>query len=57
MRLAGDTTASELEHALEALAVACWACKQEVHSLLDKSVAECYMAIRNLQPTLAREEF
>jgi hypothetical protein len=53
VRFAGETTAGELEHALEALAVACWACKQEVHSLLDNSVAESYLAIRNLTPTLA----
>jgi len=53
VRFAGDTTAGELEHALEALAVACWACKQEVHSLLDKWVAEQYQSIRNLTPTLA----
>jgi hypothetical protein len=57
VRFAGETTAGELEHALEALAVACWACKEEVHSLLDNSVAESYLAIRNLPPLLAREEF
>jgi hypothetical protein len=57
VQFAGETIASELEHALEALAVACWACKLEVHSLLDNSVAESYLAIRNLPPTLATEEF
>jgi len=57
VRFAGATTAGELEHALEALAVACWACKEEVHSLLDNSVAETFMAIRNLPPTFEQEEF
>ena len=57
VRFAGATTAGELEHALEALAVACWACKDEVNSLLDNSVAETFMAIRNFPPTFEREEF
>jgi hypothetical protein len=57
VKLAGGTSAGELEHALEALAVACWACKLEAQSLLDNSVAESYLAIRNFSPTLAREEF
>jgi hypothetical protein len=57
VQFAGETIAGELEHALEALAVACWACKEEVHSLLDNAVAESYLAIRNLPPLLAREEF
>ena len=56
VRFAGETTASELEHALEALAVACGVCHEEVNSLLDNSVAESYLAIRNLPPTIAREE-
>jgi hypothetical protein len=57
VQFAGEITAGELEHALEALAVACWACKEEVHSILENSVAESYLAIRNLPPLLAREEF
>lgn len=57
VQFAGATSAGELEHALEALAVACWACQEEVPSLLDNSVAASYMAIRSLPPTLAREEF
>ena len=57
VRFAGETTAGELEHALEALAVACWACKEEVYSLLDNSAAEKFMAIRNLPPTFEPEEF
>lgn len=57
VKFAGGCTSGELEHALEALAVACWACKLEVQSLLDNSVAESYLAIRNPSPTLAKEEF
>lgn len=57
VRFAGETTAGELEHALEALAVAGWACTEEVHSLLDNAAATQYMAVRNLSPTFEREEF
>lgn len=56
VRSAGAMTAAELVHALEALVVAGWACKEEVHSLLDNAVAGSYLAIRKLSPTLAREE-
>jgi hypothetical protein len=57
VRFASGPCVSELEHALGALSVACWACRDEVNSLLDLSVAESYLAIRNLPPTLEREEF
>jgi hypothetical protein len=57
VRFAGGPCSSELEHALAALSVACRSCRDEVNSLLDKWVAESYLAIRNLPPTLAGEEF
>jgi hypothetical protein len=56
VRLSSDAAAVELDHALEALAVGCWACKVEVQSLLHLSVAEQYLAIQNLQPSPAKEE-
>ena len=57
VRFGGETTAGELEHGLEALAVAAWMCKEEALCLLDNAVRESYLAIRNLPPTLAREEY
>lgn len=57
LRFAGETTAGELEHTLEALAVASWACTEEVHTLLDNTAATQYLAVRNLSPTFEREEF
>ena len=57
VRFGGETTAGELEHGLEALAVAAWTCKEEALCLLDHAAAESYLALRNLPPTLAKEEF
>jgi hypothetical protein len=56
VRFDGETTAAELEHGLEALAVAAWTCKEEAPCLLDHAAAESYLALRNLPPTLAKEE-
>ena len=50
VQLASVPTAVELEFALEALAVAGWACKDELQSLLDNSVAGTFLAVRNLNP-------
>jgi hypothetical protein len=57
VRFGGETTAGELEHGLGALAVAAWTCKEEALCLLDHAAAESYLALRNLPPTLATEEF
>jgi len=56
VQLAGAPTAVELEFALEALAVAGWACKDELQSLLDHSVARTFLAVRNLNPLPVEEE-
>ncbi len=56
VRFDGETTAAELEHGLEALAVAAWTCKEEALCLLDHAAAESYLALRNLPPTFAKEE-
>ena len=48
VQLSSDVSAVELDHALEALAVGCWACKVEVQSLLHFSVAEQYLAIQTV---------
>lgn len=57
VRLGAGCSAQELERALDALAVAAWMCRQEVQCLLDNSMADTYLAIRQLPPLLAREEF
>ncbi len=57
VRFGGETTAGELEHGLEALAVAAWTCKEEALCLLDHAAAESYLALRNLPLTLANEEY
>ena len=49
VRFETTPSAFELEFALEALAVVGLECKAELHSLLDNTVAESYLAIRKLQ--------
>jgi hypothetical protein len=41
-------SATELDHALAALSVACQAAAREANVLLDESVARQYLAVRNI---------
>ena len=56
VRFGAFPSAGEMDHALAALSVACQACARETRILLDKTVAEQYLAILDLPLTFDEKE-